>query len=219
MVDVADVITCASEFIRKRSMDFHPRSLYLPDSVDFRHFRFEKLLSDFDKPFLSAIWSGMSHKASELAELFPLLISRGISLTVISEKKPSLPGPYTYLPWSYLTFPRDILKGEICVTPRRTDNSYDLGHSHFKIGVFLTQRVPALASCLPSYIEAIGKTGGGIICNYKFDWEVALDQVLKNRQILKDCSINAKRGMLSYSTELITQKYIQLFQSLSGTGF
>ena len=214
MVEVADVITCGSEFIRQRASEFHPRAVYLPESIDRRHFRFEKALSDFDRPVLTAVWSGQPSKAAELADLYPLLTHRDIPLVVISEKRPPLPGPYIYVPWSYHTFPLAILKGDLCVSPRRTDNPYDRGHSHFKIGVFMAQGVPALASPLLSYIEVIEKTGGGRICDSESAWEAALDEVLEDRQMLKKWSQDTCQGMLSYSTASIAEKYIQLFESL-----
>lgn len=217
MGEVADVITCGSEFIRKRASEFHPRTVYLSESIDGRHFRFEKFPSDFNRPALTAVWSGQPSKSTELAALYPLLARRGISLIVISEKRPPLPGPYTCVPWSYYTFPHAILKGDLCVTPRRTDNPYDCGHSHFKIGVFMAQGVPALASPLPSYIEVIEKTGGGRICASESAWAAALDEVVKDRQMIEKWSQDAYRGMLSYSTESVVEKYIELFESLCAT--
>ena len=214
MVDLADVVACASEFIKQRASEFHPYTIYLPDSVDFDHFRFEKSCSDFDKPVLTVVWAGQSSKTVELADLYPLLARRRIPLIVISEKKPSLPGPYTYMPWSYHTFPRAILSGELCIAPRRTDNPYDLGHSHFKIGIFMAQGVPALASPLPSYVEVIGKTGAGRICDSEVSWESAIDKALEDRHMLKEWSKAARQGMLVYSTESIAQKYMQLFKDI-----
>lgn len=214
MVAASDAITCASAFIADRAREHHPNVFYLPDSIDRRHFRLTKLLSDFSKLKMNAIWSGVSSKATDLKHMYPLLAEGGITLTVISDSPPSLPGPYEFVPWSYQTFPHDILKGEICLGPRRTDNPYDKGHSHFKIGIFMAQGVPVLASPVPSYIEVIGKAGGGRICASESAWEAALDEILEDRQILREWSQAACQGMLTYSTELVAQKYTQLFESL-----
>ncbi len=212
MVEVADVVVCGSEFIRQRASNFHPQAVYIPESINRKHFRFKKFMLEFEKSVLKAIWSGHPTKAGELAELYPLLARRGISLVVISEKKPQLPGPYTYIPWTYQTFPKAILQGDLCVTPRRIDNPYNLGHSHLKIGIFMAQGVPALAAPLPSYIEVIEASRGGKICETESDWETALEQVVEDRQILKRWSREAFQGMLAYSTEAIAKKYAKLFQ-------
>jgi nuclear transport factor 2 (NTF2) superfamily protein len=212
MVELADIITCASEFIKQRASEYHPNVIYLPDSVNFNHFRFKKSHSDFDKRVLTAVWAGQSNKIAELVCLYPLLSRRRIPLVIISDKKPSLPGPYIYMPWSYHAFPRNILRGDLCIAPRSTDNPYDLGHSHFKIGVFMAEGVPALASPLPSYVEVIGETGAGKICDSEESWESTIDRVLEDRQMLKIWSLAAQRRMYLYSTESIAQRYIQLFR-------
>jgi glycosyltransferase involved in cell wall biosynthesis len=116
------------------------------------------------------------------------------------------------MPWSYHAFPRNILRGDLCIAPRSTDNPYDLGHSHFKIGVFMAEGVPALASPLPSYVEVIGETGAGKICDSEESWESTIDRVLEDRQMLKIWSLAAQRRMYLYSTESIAQRYIQLFR-------
>jgi hypothetical protein len=214
IVKLADVLTCGSEFIKGRASKFHSHTVYLPESIDMRHFHFKKPKSDFLKPVLTAVWSGQPCKAAELAETYQTLTKRNIPLAIISEKRPEIPGPYTFFHWSYNTFPEYILKGELCISPRRTDNPYDLGHSHFKIGVFMAQGVPAIASSLPSYIEVVNKTGGGRICDSKSAWEDTLDNVLENRQMLWEWSQSARCGMMEYSTESVTRKYLQLFESM-----
>ena len=209
-----DVVTCASDYIKKIAREYHSRVVYIPDSINYKHFRWRKEKKDFENLQLSAIWSGQSTKSVEVAELYPILKKCGVSLTIISNKKPDMPGPFNYIPWTDSTFPKNIIKGDICISPRRTDNTYDLGHSHFKIGVFMTQGVPALAAPLPSYKEVIEKTGGGKICETDREWELALDEVLEDRNRLWEWSQAAYEGMKEYSTESVTKKYVKLFQKL-----
>jgi len=217
MTEVADLVVCGSEFIRRRAENHHPRAVYLPESIDGRHFSFTKEVPDFDKPALTAVWSGQPAKTAELAELYPLLAKRDIALLIISERKPPMPGPCGYLPWSYHTFPEAIVRGDFCLSPRVTDNSYDLGHSHFKIGVFMAEGVPALASPLPSYEEVIGKTGGGRICRTTEEWEAALDAVLADRTLLSRWSEAARSGMEEYGTDRISLRYRRFFEKLLGS--
>ena len=97
MAEVADVITCASDFIARRAGDFHPRAVYLPDSIDSRHFRFRKPENDFRRDELRAIWSGTSSKAVELEPVLPLLRRYGIPLVIISDRKPRLSMDYRFI--------------------------------------------------------------------------------------------------------------------------
>ncbi|SVE39845.1 uncharacterized protein METZ01_LOCUS492699, partial [marine metagenome] len=97
---------------------------------------------------------------------------------------------------------------------RKTDNSYDLGHSHLKIGIFLAHGIPALASPIPSYVEVIEKSKGGKICKSSSEWVSALDEINENPESLTEFSQLAKKGMEAYSTENVVQQYVKLFQKL-----
>jgi len=214
IIKEADVITCSSDYIRNKASNNHSWAVYIPDSIDLEHFKMKKVKQNFEKSKIYAIWAGQSVKISEVEELNKILKSRNISLIIISNEKPDLKYSFEYIPWSYYTFPSNILKGDLCISPRRIDNTYDLGHSHFKIGVFMAQGVPALAAPLPSYQEVIEKTGGGRICESDSEWKKALDEVLDNRQMLWEWSQAAYEGMRCYSTENIAKKNIEVFEKL-----
>ena len=147
-------------------------------------------------------------------DVLPLLRERNISLIVISEKKPKLSDSFEHIPWSYYTFPKTILKGDFCISPRETDNSYDLGHSHLKVGIFLAHGIPALASPIPSYVEVIEKTKGGKICESSSEWVSALDEIVENPESLWELSQLAREGMKAYSTVNVVRQYVELFQQL-----
>ena len=184
------------------------------DVHDFRHFINKKTKESFNKQSLMAIWSGQPVKAEELNDILPLLEERNIPLTVISAKKPKLSCAFNYIPWSYYTFQKTILNGDFCIAPRKTNNSYDLGHSHFKIGIFLAHGIPAIAPPIPSYSEVIEKTKGGIICDSKKEWAIALDNIIENPKKLFKLSQLALKGMKTYSTENTVKQYIKLFKQL-----
>jgi hypothetical protein len=215
MAEIADVITCASDFIAQRAGEFHPRAVYLPDSIDGHHFRFRKPERDFQRGELRAIWSGISSKASELEPVLPLLHRHGIPLVVISDRKPRLSIDYRFIRWSYKTFPRRILDGEICVAPRRTDNPYDRGHSLFKIGVFMAGGVPVIASPVPSYTEVIGDGKAGVLCQSPDEWDRALGMAVRERDTLIAWSGQAGERMKRYYTEHVAEQYVALFRELS----
>ena len=211
---IVDVVTCASRYIQERANELNSNAIYIPDSVDLNHFRLRKKRGEYFRGIPMAIWAGHAVKVGEVIDLYPLLKQRGISLTVISNKKINMPGPYQYIPWSYRRFPENIIKGDFCISPRRIDNTYDLGHSHFKIGVFMSQGVPALCANLPSYEELIQKTNGGLICESELDWVNALDNILEDRESLWRWSQGAFNGMRSYSTEVIARSYVNIFETL-----
>jgi hypothetical protein len=214
MVEIADAVTCSSAYIRDRAAEHHDRAVYLPDSVDRGHFSSVKKPSDFSRIRLRAAWSGQSIKARELAAICPLLRERDMDLLLITDRRPDLPGPADFVPWTYETFPTALVRGDFCLSPRSTDNPYDLGHSHFKIGVFMAAGVPALASPTPSYREVIEKTGGGRICETPESWAAALDEIASNHDLLRTWSTAARRGMEPYTTAAVAEQYAALFRDL-----
>ncbi len=214
MAQVADVITCASAFIAERAQKHHPWAVYLPDSIDGRHFRVIKDAQDFGRPDLRAVFSGTSQKAGELEPILPLLRSRGMSLTVIANAPPPLSIPYRFVPWAYETFPQHIVEGEICVAHRPVDNPYNKGHSLFKVGVFMFQGVPAIASPVPSYKEVVTNGTGGSLCESLEEWGEVLDLALSDREQLVRWSKQARANMEDYRTDLVVDRYVELFRSL-----
>ena len=131
MAKLSDAFTCPSDFIQKRACQEGIPSHYIPESIDLRHFINIKTKDSFNKQSLKAIWSGQQVKAQELNDVLPLLRERNISLIVISEKKPKLSDSFEHIPWSYYTFPKTILKGDFCISPRKIDNSYEAAFAYF----------------------------------------------------------------------------------------
>lgn len=223
MVALADVVTTASRHIAERAQAHHDRVVYVPDSVNRSHFRFSKGEAEFDRRPIRAVWSGVAPKAVELEPILPLLAERSIPLTVIAERPPALKVrstsgvrdfEYTYREWRYESFPREILGGEICLSHRRTDNPYNQGHSHFKIAVFLSAGVPALASPVPSYRDILDQHECGTICESPEDWAGAFDRIVSDPGLLKHWSRQCRAAVECLSTDRVARQYVDVFQSL-----
>ena len=216
MIESSDTVTCASDFIKQRASDFHPHAIYIPDSIDENHFKFKKDHMDFHNKPLTLIYSGVASKATFLFEnLYPLIKKREMKLLVLAEKKPKIWTGYRYIKWRYKRFPQDIIRAEIGIAPRNTDNPYDKAHSIFKIGVFLAQGLPVLASPVHSYNELLNTNKpAGKICDLQPSWADALDTVLDNHEKLIEWSQNAYEVSKPYSSEVIADKYFQLFQEI-----
>ncbi|MBN1841346.1 MAG: hypothetical protein JW883_03565 [Deltaproteobacteria bacterium] len=224
MIEMADTVTCASAYIAERAREFHSWVEYLPDSIDHRHFCYRKPVRDFYRPRLRAIWSGTASKARELEPILPLLQRMGMELVIISDRDPGLKSSgwiwernvqYHFVPWRYELFPTSILEGEVCVVHRKVNDPYNQGHSSFKIGVFMAQGVPAIASPVPSYQELLGNGTGGRLSSSMEDWEAAFNEVVNDRDILARWSHEACQTMEAYRTERIVEQYIRLFNQLS----
>jgi len=217
MLSVADAVTCSSDNIAERARQFHPVVEYFPDSIDTNHFCHRKSAEEFSESGLRVIWSGVSVKARELEPVLPLLEQRDMELVIISERsrRLSLPGrlwrrsfPHRFIRWDYETFPLRMLEGDLCIAYRPVDNPYNQGHSLFKIGVFMAQGVPAIASPVPSYDAVLAAGKAGRICHSMSEWEAVLDQVLGQRTLLGQWSNEARKAMEPYSTDSIAKRYL-----------
>jgi hypothetical protein len=212
-----DGILCASDFIAKRAQGYSPLVTHIPDSIDKIHYCHKKKVTLSESTRLCAIWAGVSSKAHHLEKVTALLTQHDIGLDVISDKRPTLSIPFRFTKWSYNSSPQTLLKGDIAISPRELTNLYDLGHSHFKIGVFMAQGIPALASPVPSYEQLIARTKGGIIANTTSDWSAALEELQSNRALLKELGDAAFSGMQQFSTEEIAGQYVEFFEALMGS--
>lgn len=213
MVEVADAVTAASAFIAGRAREVHPLVEYLPDSVDRAHFRHTRDPSP-GWP-LTAIWCGYSVKAVEAAPVFCRLDKRGIGIVIVSDARPSLPVPFTFVRWRHATAPVELLRGDFAVAPRDLDHAYNRGHSFFRIGVFLAQGVPVLAGPVPSYAEVLTPDVDGLVCATDAEWEAALGRVTAQPQCLSAWAVAAVRAMEPFWTEAVARRHAALLQTLA----
>lgn len=216
----SNAVLVSSQFLKERASRYNPNVYYIPDSIDMHHFLFKKNAHDYDKDELILVWCGVSVKAWVLNILKDAIKDLPLRLLVISDKKPDLDVPFEFEKFDYHTFPQTILRGDICVCPRVLDNSYDMGHSNFKINVFLAQGIPAFVSPQESYEEVfqIGseKRPIGQIIEQPSDWKKMFIKALDNRDTLKKASFNAIEKVRPYSTERVLEQYEKMFKQLLG---
>lgn len=213
-INQSDSILCASRFVANRAKNFCSLVVHLPDSVNTKHYCKRKRIANTNATALRVVWAGVASKAHCLNDVLPELAKQNIELEIISDQLPTLDYPFHFTKWSYNSSPESLLKGDVAISPRATNNPYDLGHSHFKIAVFMAQGVPAIASALPSYEELIGQTKGGIIVRTPSDWRAALSETQHNRALLQDFGDAAYAGMQKFSTEVIAEQYARFFHTL-----
>jgi len=215
MSNGADAVVTASHFLMERAKRHNQNVVYIPDTVTHKHFRFTKLPSDFERSTLMLIWAGHSVKAHFIDDVYKIAQDLPIRLTIIADRPPDLAAPFSFVEWRYETFPSKILEGDICISPRVLDNSYDRGHSNFKIMVFLVQGVPALVSPQDSYTEVIQDGYNGFVCRSPSDWREHLKELIADRNLLQTMSVNSVKSSQPYLTESILNCYDTLFQRIA----
>ena len=231
LVQAADAVTCASRFIAERAGAVHDSVFVIPDSIDFDHFRHTISPAAFEQKRLTAVWSGVAKKSSELEELLPLLARHHIDLKMISDRRPTFArwgrqirgrlraeAPHIrFSRWRYNTFPQEIATAQIGLSPRALDSPYNRGHSSFKIAVLMAQGLPILASPVPSYLDLMGpkaSPAGGRFCDSAAEWEQALADIAAKRERLYTWHQEAIAAAEQISTKAITARLHEILEAL-----
>jgi hypothetical protein len=208
--ELADAIFCPSSYIEQHGRKLGYSVFCFEDSVDAKHFRYRRETHiRNDKPVL--IWSGVSVKAESLNFLATSITRNNWPIIIISDKRPRLDFGFTFIKWRYKSFPRNILKGDIGIFPRLVDNEYDMGHSFFKIGVFLAQGVPVLCSPVVSYKQVINESNGMVVNELDaLRWERDI-----KRAMLKLNVFDFKENpVIQYSSEKMALRYQEKFSEI-----
>ncbi|MCP3924056.1 MAG: glycosyltransferase family 1 protein [Desulfobacterales bacterium] len=208
-VDFADAVFCPSPYIAEFGNKKGYRTYCLEDSIDFNHFKYKKKhISETEKPVL--IWSGVQVKSSVLRFLTPVIKGNSWKIIIIAEKKPDFEFNFEFIKWSYNSFPKNLLKGDIGIFPRKIEDEYDNGHSFFKIGVFLAQNIPVLCSPVPSYKEIMNESNSSSLSSFEAEeWE---DQIIS---LSAKCNKNIDTSSVEkYSTKILADRYLETFKRL-----
>ena len=146
---------------------------------------------------LPLLWCGEAHKLFELLLIKPMLeeMAGRIRLRIITNDLAALQRwrapereamaellarvPHEFLPFQSVEALMKVYDGGgIFISPRFMDNSYNLGHTEWKITLPMARGCPVLCSGQPSYLQVAEKAQGrGIrICQTPEDWRAALHQ-------------------------------------------
>lgn len=192
----------------------------ITDNVNLRHFHRRKQHQPGDS--LTLVWSGIAQKGYHLRALFDVLPQTpGIRLLLISDRPPPIMAdlaplaPLTYRQFSPGRFPRDLLGGDVVISPRAVCNSYTIGHTEYKITTGMAVGLPAIASRQQSYVEAINDRGGGFLADTPEEWIAAINA-------LRDVGERARIGALArqtvearYNTSVVAARYAELICKLA----
>lgn len=218
MTFYADALVCASRTVATRARCYHNNVYFIPDSVNPRYFSFHKDTTKFKRHEIKFVWAGTASKAIELEPYFPLLKKRNIRLLLLCERKPSFlknDGIVSFQRWRFRSFPRKLVLSDVLFAPRTLNNSYNMGHSSFKIACGMFQGVPALAGKVPSYVDLMGDIGGGCLFEDETEFIDSLNLLVDSFEHYNENSYLAKRVASELSTQKIVSFYGEVFSGLS----
>jgi hypothetical protein len=211
-IKIADAVFSPSQYITDFGAGMGIKTYCLPDSVDLTHFSKKKQYhSPVKDPVL--IWSGVMVKSYILNELATLINKHSWQIFVISEKKPKLDFKFKYIKWSYKSFPRALLRGDIGIFPRRVEDEYDKGHSFYKVGVFLAQHIPVICTPVPSYQSVLTDLNSVKLESLDLElWENSIISMAKN---IHNTSFE-NNPIDNYSTKQVALLYADILKQMVG---
>ena len=204
MARIADAISCASEHIAWSASRYHRQVHWISDNIrpEFIRHREPHRQPFRDDGRLQLLWSGQAHKLFDLLSIGDVLRENAprIHLKIITGSLSGLDMLYPHyrrklisllagLDHEVLPF-RDIgalhkiyQQGGIFLSPRFLDNTYNPGHSEWKITLAMAAGNMVLCSEQPSYRTVYHRAGGiGIhLCRSNADWRQAFEDIFSDR--------------------------------------
>jgi glycosyltransferase involved in cell wall biosynthesis len=222
MTQLADRVVADSSYIASIASKFSPRVTWIPDVVNLDVYGGVRT-HEARRP-VRLIWSGVGKKAAHLLEIAPALARlRGVELVLVSDTPPPCLSeleaviPCRTLTFSDRAYARALLAADVIISPKRLGNAYEMGHTEYKIALGMAVGLPAVASPQPSYVEAIGYAGGGIIADTADQWHEALSDLAARPERRRELGERARRTVVErYSTPVVAAQYADLFETLAG---
>jgi glycosyltransferase involved in cell wall biosynthesis len=218
LVDLADQVWTVSPHLAELASKYHGAVHFVSDSVDPEHFRRNEHQPTKARGPLTVGWSGVSAKAAGLEEigsiLDDLVRENRARVLLISDHPPVVQFKYEFRRWQYAAFPTYISDCDLCVAPRRVADDYDRSHSVFKVGVFMSMGVPALAGPVPSYSLLLSDGEGGAVCNDEAEWRSHLESFLGDASLRRKWSEGAVTKMRQFTTPVIADQVAGLLGAL-----
>ena len=234
MAELSDALIADSSHLAKICAQHHACAKWIPDNVDLR------LAPPYSawKPGakLDLLWSGEAVKLFELLRIETVLrnYSDRIRLVLVTNELTAL--DRWFEPWKdrfqqlladleheFIPFRSvgELMKiyaaGGVFISPRFLDNTYNWGHTEWKITLPMACGRMVLGSPLPSYQDVAARSGGaGLrLCADDDAWNAALDQILGGR-IDFAAEENAARQVVEnfYSTPVVAQAHREFLEDV-----
>jgi hypothetical protein len=235
----ADAVIADSELLLDRVRPHNSRAAWIPDNVETALVPASPPDAAAPRP-LRLLWSGEAVKLFELLAIEDVLVKYAphAELVVITNALTALrrwPAdaaarfrrlldrvPHRILPYAGIPSLFDVyVQGGVFVAPRFLDNSYNLGHTEWKITLAMACGRLTLCSPVPSYCTVAERAGhrGIRICARDEDWAASLDAILAG-QVDLGAEAEAARAVVAghYATEVVARAHAAFLHAVAAEG-
>lgn len=213
-----DGVVADSSYIAGICSRYNHNIVFIPDNINLNLFRGGKIHDHKEK--INVIWSGVAKKAYHFNVIENVLIRfrNKIKLTIVSDEfyfpevierlKRTI--EVDIVKFEYKKYPKLLLQGDIIVSPKLINNSYEIGHSEYKITLGMAQGLPVIASPQQSYIEALENSSAGFICKDEGEWLFAFEELLNSPELRQIKGTSGRDIVVRrYSSPIIAMDYLK----------
>ena len=233
MTEAASAVIADSEYIAGECLRHNNYVKWIPDNVEMEQVPALAIRAHQTRRRL--IWCGEAVKLFELLVIEKILrmFSEHIDLTVItndlsvmsrwhSDYKQRIECLLDDLDVNVLPYRgvqhlfESYNMADVIISPRFVDNSYNLGHTEWKITLAMACGCIALASPVPSYEKIRNRTSGQeiVICHSSEDWKTAFELILSAGidHGIRESSRNVVDKY--YSSRVLSEQHVDFMQQL-----
>lgn len=238
MCAVCDTVLCASKHIASAAMAYNNNVFWLPDNIRDDLIVNKNSWRPGENQRVPLLWSGQALKLFDLLRIKDVLLSFGdkVHLKIITNSLSVLQkwyDPYfqefsdllsrlshEIIPFTTIGDLLDIYsKGGVYISPRFLDNSYNLGHSEWKITLALARGCLTLASEQASYLDVYNRASrkGIMICRTDRDWKNGINLACSEEypwDKVVDSAIEVVRD--NYSSSVVGEQHARIINSSLG---
>jgi glycosyltransferase involved in cell wall biosynthesis len=219
----ADLVVADSSYLAGVIHPINVRVSVIPDNVDMSVYG--RARRHCTAHPVRLVWSGIAKKAVHLLSIVEALAAlRDVELVLVVDTAPECLSELEraircrVVKFSDRRYARTLAGCDIMLSPKRLINAYEMAHTEYKISLGMGVGLPAVASPQPSYVEAIGHRGGGIVADTLDEWRDALIRLVSSPALRGELGGLARQTVLEqYATPVIAARYEMLLRNLSGS--
>ena len=233
MTEGASAVIADSEYIAAECSVYNRHVSWIPDNVEMEQVPPLAIRARHHR--LRVVWCGEAIKLFELLLIEQVLrsFSKHLHLIVITNDLSATSRWYgnykqklgcllddlsveilTYRGFQHLFETYNL--ADVVISQRFLDNTYNLGHTEWKITLAMACGCVALGSPVPSYEKIQNRASDKeiVICHSVEEWQVAFEFVLSNAIDVQIRKSSRKLVDQYYSSRVVAGQYIQFMQQL-----
>lgn len=235
MLRLSDAVIADSSHLASIAARHHAAVHWIPDNVDMGFVPANAVWKGSGK--LPLLWSGESVKLFDLLKIEGVLrdFARDVKLTIVTsamtgldrweaaerERFEKMLAAIEHEIISFRSIPRlfEIYRrGGVVISPRFLDNSYNLGHTEWKLTLAMACGRRAIGSPVASYCDVERLAGGkGIrICHTDAEWSAVLSEHLADPPEVWAAEELSARDVVetNYSTAVVARRHRELLEKI-----